>query len=68
MTITVEDDGVGFDVNKPRDQANKGGFGLPSINERLEIIRAYYPTKLKFESEQKRGTSISIEITVDTFE
>ncbi|MEZ4489125.1 MAG: sensor histidine kinase [Cyanobacteriota/Melainabacteria group bacterium] len=70
FTIEVSDDGKGFDsseTGKDRATASSGGFGLPSINERLEIIRAYYPARLKIESSPGQGTSIKLEITVESF-
>jgi len=39
VEVTVEDDGVGFDVSKLRLPSDtKGGFGLFNIRERLEYI------------------------------
>ncbi len=70
FTIEVKDDGKGFDTaetGKDRATASSGGFGLPSINERLEIIRAYYPARLKIDSSPGRGTSLKLEITVESF-
>ena len=69
FTITVEDDGRGFDTEKEKQvgDSSRGGFGLPSINERLEIIRAYYPARIKLNSEEGKGTTLKIEITVDAF-
>ncbi|MBI1269404.1 hypothetical protein GC174_03130 [bacterium] len=70
FTIEVKDDGKGFDTSetgKDRATASSGGFGLPSINERLEIIRAYYPARLKIDSSPGRGTSIKLEITMESF-
>lgn len=66
--ISVEDNGIGFELKNSRDSDGKSGFGLPSINERLEIIRAYYPAKLKFDSKTNQGTTIKLEITVESFE
>lgn len=68
ISVKVEDDGRGFDLENSRDSSSKGGFGLPSINERLEIIRAYYPAKLKFDSKVGLGTTIQIDITVESFD
>lgn len=69
FTITVEDDGRGFDTEKEKQvgDSSRGGFGLPSISERLEIIRAYYPARIKLNSEEGKGTTLKIEITVDAF-
>ncbi len=41
LQLTVEDDGVGFDVGSVgRSRSAKGGFGLFSITERLKLLGA----------------------------
>lgn len=71
FSITVTDDGRGFDTEIQKEKQagtnSRGGFGLPSINERLEIIRAYYPARLKLNSKEGEGTTLKLEITVDAF-
>ncbi|KQB40866.1 Histidine kinase [Flavobacterium aquidurense] len=53
--ITVEDNGVGFDV-----AAKNGGMGLRNIKNRLEILKG----KLEIESELNKGTSTYIELKI----
>ena len=40
--IIVEDDGVGFNVNKNKTAANNSGYGLMSIVERLDSIKGFF--------------------------
>ncbi len=56
--ITVQDDGVGF-KKQPRTKASmKGGFGLLSINERLDNIKGH----LQIKSEPGKGTKATVVI------
>ncbi len=63
--IVIEDDGVGFDRSNPRQ--GDGGFGLPGLEERVEIIRAFYPTRFKVESGHLKGTTITLELHTPVF-
>jgi len=54
--ITVEDNGVGFDVSNK----NSSGMGLRNIKNRVEILKG----KLEIESETNKGTSAYIELKV----
>jgi PAS domain S-box-containing protein len=57
VTITVQDDGVGFDVSKlGLPSGDKGGFGLFNIRERLE----YTGGQFEIESSPGKGTRIVI--------
>jgi len=61
MCIDIEDDGVGFDVDKIQDyMGKKGGFGLFRIRERFR----YLGGRVKIESESLRGTRISLVIPI----
>ncbi|KQO30003.1 histidine kinase [Flavobacterium sp. Leaf82] len=53
--ITVEDNGVGFDVS-----LKSAGMGLRNIKNRLEILKG----KLEIESELNKGTSTYIELKI----
>ncbi|OMQ12735.1 sensor histidine kinase [[Flexibacter] sp. ATCC 35103] len=53
--ITVEDNGVGFDVAE-----KSAGMGLRNIKNRLEILKG----KLEIESELNKGTSTYIELKI----
>lgn len=55
--ITVEDNGVGFDVS---DAEKKNGMGLKNIKNRVEFLNG----KLEIESKINQGTSAYIELTV----
>lgn len=55
--ITVEDNGVGFDVLDPK---NKNGMGLKNIKNRVEFLNG----KLEIESKPNQGTSAYIELNV----
>ncbi len=53
LNITVEDNGIGFDINKV---ALKKGIGLKNVEDRLKIIKG----KMDIKSEVAKGTSIFI--------
>jgi signal transduction histidine kinase len=53
LNITVEDNGVGFDMDKV---VLKDGIGLKNITERLKILRG----KMDIKSEIEKGTSVFI--------
>ncbi|MCC9061990.1 tetratricopeptide repeat-containing sensor histidine kinase [Flavobacterium piscisymbiosum] len=55
--ITVEDNGVGFDVLDPK---NKNGMGLKNIKNRVEFLNG----KLEIDSKRNQGTSAYIELNV----
>ncbi len=60
INITVTDDGKGF-INKPLSNLNKlSGFGLFSINERLESIDG----SISIESEIGKGTKVTLIIPI----
>jgi len=61
LIITIKDDGRGFDLSDQRDRTD-GGFGLPGIEERVEIIKAFYATRLKIESTRGEGTTVILEL------
>ncbi len=56
--VKVEDDGVGFDVNKP---VGSGHIGIKSTKDRLEY---YVSGDLKIESEEGKGTIATVTIPV----
>lgn len=57
LTVTVEDDGKGFDI-KALPQTS--GIGWKNIQNRLEFLKG----KLDFKSEVGKGTSILLEILI----
>ena len=57
IRVSVEDDGVGFDVSKALSQDYKtSGFGLFSIRERLDHIGGYVDINSEFD----RGTQVTL--------
>ncbi|MCH2056294.1 MAG: cache domain-containing protein [Thalassotalea sp.] len=61
LTLVIKDDGIGFDVAKPRSQ-DKAGIGLRNLTERVE----YHKGSLSIESASK-GTIITVKIPTTTF-
>jgi PAS domain S-box-containing protein len=56
IRITVEDDGVGFDILQGNQLGGVKGFGLFSIRERLR----HFGGSLQIQSEPSRGTLITL--------
>jgi len=57
MTITVEDDGVGFAVpERPDDLTREGHFGLMGIRERVLLFGGH----LTLHSEPGKGTKVEV--------
>ncbi|MBP8164404.1 MAG: sensor histidine kinase, partial [Anaerolineales bacterium] len=54
-TLTIQDDGIGFDM---RSDASSGHFGLVGMRERAELGGG----KLRIESEKGKGTKIVLTI------
>ena len=54
IRVTVEDDGIGFNVKKNDTHVGSGGYGLFNIRERLEHLGGY----MKVESNKNHGTRI----------
>ncbi len=57
LGITVEDDGTGYDVDKPRN-----GIGLHNMQTRVSSLDGFMTTK----SEPSTGTSVYIELPLPT--
>jgi PAS domain S-box-containing protein len=57
LTVSVNDDGVGFDVKAANRAGGKGSLGLMSMRERADLIDA----KLKIDSKPGRGTTIIVD-------
>jgi len=55
VTLTIEDDGVGFEIDKMNDT-----FGLNSMKTRAQAIGAFF----QLESAPGRGTQILIELSI----
>jgi len=62
IRVSVEDDGVGFDISQTGSHDYKtGGFGLFSIRERLGHIAG----RLEVESKPGRGTRVTLTVPID---
>lgn len=57
LTITVEDDGNGFDIANLKQQS---GIGWSNIENRVQFLKG----KLDIQSEANKGTSVLIEIAI----
>ena len=58
ITITIADDGVGFDVNNPvTEVGSRSHIGLENVRKRVE---SYRDGKLTIESENAKGTTVTI--------
>ncbi len=57
LSITVEDDGKGFDINTIK---NKDGIGLDSMQKRIALLNG----KMDINSTIGKGTSINIELLI----
>jgi two-component system, NarL family, sensor kinase len=62
FVLKVEDNGVGFDVDKKRTQAtSSSGIGLKSMTNRASLIGA----QITVQSQLGKGTSIKVELPLD---
>jgi PAS domain S-box-containing protein len=61
LQVTVEDDGVGFDVSKAGPSDRTGSFGLFSVRERLDHIGG----RVSIESKPGRGTRVTLTAPVN---
>jgi len=60
LRVTVEDDGRGFSEPVGARRARRGGFGLPTMRERVEALGG--ALRIEFPG---RGTRVVVEIPVD---
>lgn len=63
LTFKIADDGTGFDTTEKRER-DTGGFGLPGIEERVELIKAFYKTRCKIDSKPGQGTTVLLELQI----
>lgn len=59
LTILIEDNGVGFDVDKKLNDT-EGGIGLKNIQSRIDFLNG----QVHFDSYPGKGTTITIEVPV----
>ncbi len=61
LTISIEDNGKGFDTNRTKnDDVHKGGFGLLGMSERIKMLGGKYSIASKI----GRGTKININVVL----
>ncbi len=60
VLITIEDNGVGFDVDALAAQSTRAGLGLVGIRERVAQVRGH----VRIESRRGVGTRLTIELPV----
>lgn len=61
--FTIKDNGQGVDVTEAEARKSvEGGTGQSGNKERAEMIRCYYPARLRFESEQGKGSTTTLEM------
>ena len=60
MLMTVEDNGVGFELGEIKDRAKSGGLGLIGIRERVANLHG----TLRLESASGKGTRLTVECPV----
>lgn len=58
LTITVRDNGVGFDVKGVLAQNNGKSFGIVGMRERIQLLKG----KFEIKSEMKKGTEIKFSV------
>ena len=62
LSITVEDDGIGFDFKAlEKDPKKDGGFGLFSIRERIRHLGG----KMSIDSRMGKGSSVTLSIPIE---
>ena len=62
ITIIVTDNGKGFDFDKGMNLSDLGGYGLFSINERIEALQG----SLEIKTEPTKGTRITVTVPIKT--
>ena len=61
LSITIDDDGKGFDVNRPKNiSTGVGGMGMTFMNERINYIDG----RLFLNSSEETGTRITLNIPI----
>ncbi|CAN5449880.1 hypothetical protein BH10CYA1_BH10CYA1_26480 [soil metagenome] len=61
--FTIKDNGKGVDVSEAEARKSvEGGTGQSGNKERAEMIRCYYPARLRFESEHGKGSTTTLEM------
>jgi two-component system sensor histidine kinase DegS len=58
LLVTIEDDGIGFEPDAPRQPGATRGIGLVGIRERVTQLRG----ELRLESAPGKGTRLTVEV------
>lgn len=64
LSFEVRDNGKGFDSTQVAAATKHGGMGRTSMQERVEMIRAVFPTRLDVTSQPGEGTTTTLFIKV----
>jgi len=64
LTFVLSDNGKGIDFTAAMKQARQGGMGMSGQQERVGIIRSYYPATLTVRSNPGKGTLTRLAIQV----
>jgi signal transduction histidine kinase len=62
ITLSIRDNGCGFDPAKPSSELHEAGFGLRGMTERVRILEG----TLAVDSRAGHGTSLTIEVPLKT--
>lgn len=63
VRFTIKDNGKGVDLSEAEARKSvEGGTGQSGNKERAEMIRCYYPARLRFESEEGKGSTTTLEM------
>ena len=62
LTFTLTDNGKGLESTGSVKKAAHGGMGMTGMQERMGIIRSYYPATLTVRSQPDRGTITTLTI------
>ncbi|RUT78211.1 PAS domain S-box protein [Ancylomarina longa] len=61
LSLSIEDDGLGFDLTKTKKKSSKGGIGLMSMKERVQAFNG----NISIHSSPNNGVEILIEIPLN---
>ena len=64
IRFRVVDNGQGFSQPKSSQSTDSGGMGLTGMRERAQLVRCFYPTTFSIESQPGKGTTVTLELTV----
>lgn len=68
LIVRIVDNGIGFDKEKVEEQKraniHEGGFGIYGMKQRAELLKG----KLTIQSQEGKGTVVSLQIPIDTNE